>query len=119
MSFQHTCVGNPGHICYACQDERDLLDPQSKRFDSVSTQRFGAPPDRSLADAWYRLPAWARVFITWLDKQINEKHGGEPGETISRRAAKSRDRGELEGIVICTMLDRADPGHCDRALLGD
>jgi hypothetical protein len=65
---------------------------------------------------WYRLPAWTRHLLTILDEHLNEKTGGDPGTTLSYRAAKAREAGHVEGIMACRILDRINPGHCDRAL---
>lgn len=39
-------------------------------------------------------------------------------ETLSKRAAKARDKGQKWGCVLCALLDRIDRGHCDEALNG-
>jgi len=71
-------------------------------------------PDEVLV-VWNRLPAWARTGLYALDRRLNARLGGDPAETVSLRLAKSRDRGEWEGQLGCRILDRYDPGHCDRA----
>lgn len=68
------------------------------------------------AELWARLPRWARMALTFLDLCINARTGGHVGETISERLALAKARGERVGIAGCTILDRYDPGHCDRAL---
>lgn len=70
----------------------------------------------TLAEVWTRLPRWARASLTFLDLFINASQGGQVGDTLSERFAKSQARGERVGIIACTILDRYDPGHCARAL---
>ncbi len=41
---------------------------------------------------------------------------GDPHETISDRAALARFRGKRWGCILCRMLEKINPGHCDRAL---
>lgn len=38
--------------------------------------------------------------------------------TLSKRAAKARDKGKRWGCVLCAWLDRINSGHCDRAPFG-
>jgi len=68
-----------------------------------------------VVSVWNRLPKWAQSALYALDRRLNAKTGGDPTETVSLRLAKSRDRGEWEGRIGCALLDRYDPGHCDRA----
>lgn len=51
-----------------------------------------------------------------LDEAANTLLGGSPNETISERAAKARDAKREWGCVLCRLLDKINPGHCDRAL---
>ena len=71
------------------------------------------------AELWSRLPWWTKRFLTLLDIYVNWRLGGTWGETISERLALSRRRGERAGQIGCSILDRFDPGHCERALAGD
>lgn len=60
-----------------------------------------------------------RYFLNWLillDETGNTLAGGSPNETISERAAKARKAGRRWGCVLCGLLNRINPGHCDRAL---
>ena len=60
-----------------------------------------------------------RYFLNWLillDEAGNTLAGGSPNETISERAAKARKAGRRWGCVLCGLLNRINPGHCDRAL---
>lgn len=54
-------------------------------------------------------------LLYWLDKGVNALTGGSPDETISRRAARAKQRGATWGRVLCWGLDKVDPGHCDSA----
>lgn len=65
---------------------------------------------------WNSLPPWGKQFLYALDRRLNEKLGGNPEETVSERLAKARNEGKWEGKVGCALLDRYDPGHCDRAI---
>lgn len=58
-------------------------------------------------------------ILYWLDKGGNALTGGSPDETISRRAARARDRGAMWGRAMCRFLDALDEGHCGDALKRD
>lgn len=51
-----------------------------------------------------------------FDQAVNAAFGGNEDITISTRAAEARDRGERWGCVLCWLLDRVDPKHCDESL---
>lgn len=55
-------------------------------------------------------------FLVLLDEAANTITGGSPNETISERAAKARNAGRRWGCVLCGLLNKVNPGHCDRAL---
>lgn len=60
-----------------------------------------------------------RYLLNWLillDEAGNTLLGGSPNETISERAAKARNAGRCWGCVLCGLLNRINPGHCDNAL---
>lgn len=57
---------------------------------------------------------WWRVAKA-KDQVFNAATGGSEDETLSSRAARARDRGERWGCVLCKLLDRIDPRHCDEA----
>lgn len=42
--------------------------------------------------------------------------GGDGKTTISRRAGMAARRGERWGCVLCRVLDRVDPDHCERSV---
>lgn len=64
---------------------------------------------------WKRLPWWAKVALKAIDVYANQRLGGEAGETISERLAELAKRGDPIGLLGCRILDRFDPGHCQRA----
>jgi len=60
-----------------------------------------------------------RYILNWLvllDEAGNTLLGGSPNETISERSAKARAAGRRWGCVLCELLNKINPGHCDRAL---
>ena len=69
------------------------------------------------AELWRTLPWWAKRLLVALDAYINWRLGGDIHETISERLAKSRNRGERAGQLGCALLDRFDPGHCNRVIM--
>jgi hypothetical protein len=55
-------------------------------------------------------------YAVLLDEAANTVFGGSPNETISERAAKARNAGRKWGCLLCLVLNRINPGHCDNAL---
>jgi len=56
-------------------------------------------------------------ILKWLDIGVNVIFlFGASNETISERSAKARNAGLKWGCVLCGLLDRVNPGHCDNAL---
>lgn len=55
-------------------------------------------------------------LLVLLDQAGNTLAGGSPNETISERAAKARNAGRRWGCLLCGLLNRINPGHCDNAL---
>lgn len=53
------------------------------------------------------------------DQLFNATTNGDEDETVSSRAAKARRAGRRWGCVLCRLLDRIDPGHCDRSIETD
>jgi hypothetical protein len=51
-----------------------------------------------------------------VDVKINETFGGDPGQTISNRAAADRLAGGTIGTLVCAGLDWIDPDHCNESL---
>lgn len=61
--------------------------------------------------------AW-RLSVSF-DQLANAAGNGDPDETISSRAGKARNMGRRWGCVLCKLLDKLDPGHCDRFIERD
>lgn len=56
-------------------------------------------------------------ILKWLDTGANViLLFGASNETISERAAKARNSGLRWGCILCRLLDKVNPGHCDLAL---
>lgn len=54
-----------------------------------------------------------------LDQLGNALIGGDPDETISRRAGRARVRNETWGCWLCRVLDWIDGRHCASSVVGD
>lgn len=50
------------------------------------------------------------------DQSANAAFGGSEDETISSRAGRAARRGDRWGCVLCKLLDRVDPGHCEKSI---
>lgn len=77
-----------------------------------------------IASLWMLLAALAGSDRAWKlavahDQLANTAFGGDEDETISSRAAKAALRGERWGCVLCKLLDKLDPGHCQRNIEHD
>ena len=77
-----------------------------------------------IALVWMLLAAIAGSARAWKlavahDQLANTAFGGDEDETISSRAAKAARGGERWGCVLCTLLDKLDPGHCQRNIEHD
>lgn len=60
----------------------------------------------------------AQYFLNiaiWLDEGLNLFTGGDPGETVSSRAAKARMAKRKWGCVLCYLLDKIKANHCQTA----
>jgi len=68
--------------------------------------------------------AWAIAFRpdrAWrlsvaFDQLGNAAANGDEDETISSRAAKARRAGRRWGCILCGLLDRIDPNHCEKSI---
>lgn len=56
-----------------------------------------------------------RVLIAWDQCWQASLKYGIPGQTISARAWKARNRGKRWGCLLCQLLDWLDPNHCQMA----
>lgn len=53
------------------------------------------------------------------DQLANAAFGGHEDETISSRAGKAARKGKRWACVLCRLLDRLDPGHCEKSIEPD
>lgn len=56
------------------------------------------------------------------DQTLNAALVGRPGsedETISSRAGKARRTGRRWGCLLCRLLDKIDPRHCEKSIEPD
>lgn len=72
-----------------------------------------------LASLWMLFAALRSPTRYWrialgYDHLGNAVTGGEPGELISARASRARKEGRRWACVLCRLLDKVDPGHCDK-----
>jgi hypothetical protein len=56
--------------------------------------------------------AW--TIALGFDRVSNAMTGGIDGEYLSARAARVCKEERRWGCVLCRLLDKLDPGHCDR-----
>ena len=61
--------------------------------------------------------AWSLAVA--YDQLANAAFGGDPDETISSRAGKAARNGRRWGCVLCRLLDRFEPDHCEKSLEPD
>ena len=61
--------------------------------------------------------AWSLAVA--YDQLANAAFGGDPDETISSRAGKAARRGQRWGCLLCRLLTRIDPDHCEKSLEPD
>lgn len=55
-----------------------------------------------------------RIAIGY-DQLVNVAANGSEDETISSRADRARERGARWGCLLCRLLDRLDPNHCNKS----
>lgn len=77
-----------------------------------------------LAAIWMLLAAMVGSKRAWTlavahDQLANAAFGGHEDETISSRAGKAARAGKRWGCILCKLLDRLDPGHCERSIEPD
>lgn len=65
------------------------------------------------------LGRWLLNILIALDVLANAILFGRKHETLSKRAAQARDKGQRWGCLLCRLLDAVDRGHCDDALRWD
>ncbi|WP_224742911.1 hypothetical protein [Stutzerimonas kunmingensis] len=64
-------------------------------------------------------PARAWKLSVAFDQLGNAAANGDEDETISSRAAKARRAGRRWGCLLCGLLDRIDPDHCEKSIEHD
>jgi len=68
-----------------------------------------------LLAALYGSPRAWRLAVGY-DQLANVAFGGSEDETISSRAGRALRKGERWACVLCRLLDRFDPKHCERSI---
>lgn len=53
------------------------------------------------------------------DQLANAAFGGHEDETLSSRAGKAAREGKRWACVLCRLLDRLDPNHCEKSIEPD
>ena len=53
------------------------------------------------------------------DQLANAAFGGHEDETLSSRAGKAAREGKRWACVLCRLLDRLDPNHCEKSIESD
>ncbi len=78
----------------------------------------------TIAAVWMLVAIAAGSSRAWslavgYDQLANAAFGGDPGETISSRAGKAARNGRRWGCILCRLLSRIDPDHCEKSLEPD
>jgi hypothetical protein len=63
--------------------------------------------------------ARAQRLAVSFDQLANTVFGGNEDETISSRAGKEARKGKRWACLLCKLLDRFDPDHCERNIESD
>ena len=69
--------------------------------------------------AWLTHPARAWRIAVGIDQLVNVAANGHEDETLSSRAGKAAREGQRWACVLCRLLDRLDPNHCEKAIEPD
>lgn len=64
-------------------------------------------------------PDRACMIAYMIDETANVDANGPRNETISARAAKAAQHGAGWGCMLCWLLDRIQPNHCENAVEND
>ena len=75
----------------------------------------------SIASIWMLLAALAGSRRAWKiaighDQLANVAFGGSEDETISSRAGTAAKAGKRWACILCRLLDKFDPGHCEKSI---
>lgn len=63
------------------------------------------------------MPRYLWGLLVAIDQVFNALFAGYADETISYRAAIAKRRGERWGCVLCKLLDKIDPDHCNKTIV--
>lgn len=66
-----------------------------------------------------RLKRYVKHLLIAISQLGNTLAAGDPDETLSSRAGKSRERGRRWACVLCRLLDALDRDHCRKAIKAD
>ena len=77
-----------------------------------------------VASLWMLIAALVGSRRAWTiavahDQLANAAFGGHEDETLSSRAGKAAREGKRWACVLCRLLDRLDPNHCDKSIEPD
>ena len=77
-----------------------------------------------IASLWMLAAALTGSRRAWTlavahDQLANAAFGGHEDETLSSRAGKAALEGKRWACVLCRLLDRLDPNHCENAIEPD
>jgi len=77
-----------------------------------------------IASVWMFIAALAGSRRAWTlavahDQLANAAFGGHEDETLSSRAGKAARQGKRWACVLCRLLDRLDPNHCEKSIEPD
>jgi len=62
---------------------------------------------------------WVFNILVALDVLLNACLFGQRHETLSKRAARARDKNQRWGCILCKLLDAIDRNHCEKSLMWD
>ena len=71
---------------------------------------------------WKGLKRYFWNILIAIDQFFNTVFGGDPDETISSRLGKviaRKSKNSWWAKIICKMLDKIDPGHCEKSIEED
>lgn len=69
--------------------------------------------------AVFTSPRRAWRIAVGFDQLGNVAANGNEDETVSSRAGKAARAGRRWACVLCRLLDRLDPGHCEKSIEHD
>lgn len=65
---------------------------------------------------WIVKPATAWNIAIAFDQVVNASFKGNPDETASSRAGRAARKGDRWGCILCKLLDKLDPDHCEKSI---